>query len=86
LDDQPPLIHDQWVALHARRIDGEKLQQIDAALERIDQSEFGVCKDCGGEIACRRLEAIAWAAYCLHCQERVIDAASNEFHIDLAAA
>ena len=43
--------------------------QIDAALKRIDDGEFGICLDCEEAIALKRLAALPWAGYCLHCQE-----------------
>jgi DnaK suppressor protein len=45
------------------------LTQIDAALRRIDDGEFGVCLDCEEAISPKRLAAVPWAGYCLHCQQ-----------------
>jgi DnaK suppressor protein len=55
----------------ARTLEREtkNLTQIDAALKRIDKGEFGICLDCEEEIAPKRLSALPWARYCLHCQE-----------------
>jgi len=64
-DDQPPLIHDQSVEIHTRRIDNQKFRQIEAALDRINHGEFVTCQECGEAIARRRLDAIPWAAYCV---------------------
>jgi RNA polymerase-binding protein DksA len=74
LDDQPPLLHEQFVAIHARRNDRQKLQQIDAALDRIRGGQFGFCQECAEGISRRRLEAIPWAEYCVPCQELVVEA------------
>lgn len=41
-----------------------KLDEIDAALERIDSGEYGVCEVCGREIADERLEAVPATRYC----------------------
>ena len=49
--------------------DTKKLVQIDAALQRIDDGEFGICFDCEEAISAKRLAAVPWAGYCLHCQE-----------------
>ena len=43
--------------------------QIGAALKRIDDGVFGICLDCEEPISPRRLAAVPWAGYCLHCQE-----------------
>lgn len=46
------------------------LRTIDAALGRIQQGTFGVCIACGEQINARRLNALPWTQYCIHCQER----------------
>ena len=38
--------------------DRDKLQAIENALERIEDGEYGICKDCEEEIAQARLEAL----------------------------
>lgn len=45
------------------------LGQVEAALERIHDGEFGICLDCEEPISPKRIAAVAWAAYCLQCQE-----------------
>jgi DnaK suppressor protein len=68
-------------------MDRDKLKLMDAALERLDYDEFGICDDCGETIPRKRLEAIPWAAYCLSCQERIADSAIdlNRGQLQLAA-
>ena len=55
----------------ARTLEREtkNLMQIDAALKRIDHGEFGKCLACEEAISPKRLAALPWAGYCLHCQE-----------------
>jgi DnaK suppressor protein len=45
-----------------------KLQLIDDALHRIDSDEYGICEECGGEIATGRLEAMPFSRLCVTCQ------------------
>jgi len=45
------------------------LRMIDAAVLRIENGTFGLCVGCGDEINPRRLDALPWTQYCLHCQE-----------------
>jgi len=45
------------------------LQQIQLALERIDDGSFGICQSCNKTIHADRLDAVPWAAFCVHCQE-----------------
>ena len=50
--------------------DAEKrqLEDIDHALEKIDQGAFGTCELCGKGISKVRLEAIPVTKYCIDCQ------------------
>lgn len=43
----------------------EHLAEVDAAVERLDNDEFGVCEVCGKAIAVPRLEAIPATRYCI---------------------
>jgi len=47
----------------------KSLMQINRALERIEDGEFGMCLECEEPISSKRLAAVPWAAYCLRCQE-----------------
>jgi RNA polymerase-binding protein DksA len=49
----------------------QHLEQVDAALERLDAGTFGSCVRCGRAIAPERLEALPWAAHCIDCQRDV---------------
>jgi DnaK suppressor protein len=44
------------------------LQQVNAALERMDEGTFGTCQRCGKSVAMARLEAFPYVAYCINCQ------------------
>lgn len=46
----------------------QHLAAVDAALRRIDEGRFGLCRRCGRPIADERLEALPWAAECIDCQ------------------
>lgn len=68
---------DQGSATFARELDQtleeqarEKLQQIEAALQRIADGTYGKCSNCPGEIPLARLEAMPEAELCLSCKER----------------
>jgi RNA polymerase-binding protein DksA len=47
------------------------LEQIEAALERIEGGTYGTCERCGREISEERLEAIPWATLCIDCQREI---------------
>ena len=48
----------------------ETLARIDEALARLDAGQYGLCFDCAGEIAERRLRALPFAVRCQACEER----------------
>lgn len=51
--------------------DWQALKDIEAALERMENDEYGICQRCEEEISAKRLKALPSAAYCIHCQERI---------------
>jgi len=46
-----------------------KLLAIEAALERLEEKEFGYCLKCGDEITLKRLELDPTVALCLGCSK-----------------
>lgn len=61
-------------------LDAERgmLGEVEAALARIQNGQFGVCQDCGKPIAEERLQALPYAAKCIACA-RTADAESLKF-------
>jgi len=49
--------------------DRQLLEMIDAALNRIEDGQYGKCIHCGQPILEKRLEAVPWARYCLRCAD-----------------
>lgn len=47
--------------------DANRLQQIDNALDRINQNTYGRCLKCGKEIPQERLEVLPYALMCITC-------------------
>ena len=47
----------------------ETLVRIDEALLRLDAGDYGVCVECAGEIAERRLRALPFAVRCQACEQ-----------------
>ncbi len=44
-----------------------EVEQIDAALRKLETSGYGICQYCGEPIREARLEAIPWTPYCIDC-------------------
>ena len=49
----------------------QTLNQIEMAIERVEDGTFGVCEMCGTEIPEPRLERIPWVATCVDCQRMI---------------
>lgn len=49
---------------HSERV----LQEIEAALQRIEEGTYGLCQNCGKPIAEERLEAMPYATLCIECK------------------
>jgi DnaK suppressor protein len=47
------------------------LAKIDGALRRLEDGRYGVCDECGLEIAEARLQAVPFASLCRDCQEQL---------------
>src|SRR5215510_9104132 len=50
-------------------LERQELLQIDEALQRIKEGDYGVCQQCGEEIPVKRLDVAPWARHCVRCQD-----------------
>lgn len=46
----------------------EKLRNIDEALLKIEEGEYGICEECEEEIPVGRLKLVPFARYCVRCK------------------
>ena len=46
-----------------------ELSQVKNALRRLNAGEYGICEECGDEIAVGRLKAMPFATLCVDCAE-----------------
>ncbi|MFT5525707.1 MAG: DnaK suppressor protein [Pirellulaceae bacterium] len=51
--------------------DGGTLEDIEDALERIEESVYGLCVECEGRIPKTRLNVIPQTAYCVKCASKL---------------
>ena len=51
------------------QLKAETLHKIDVALRRLNEDTYGICFECGEEIAERRLRALPFAIRCKDCEE-----------------
>jgi RNA polymerase-binding protein DksA len=61
--------HDLAFSLLSR--EESALQEVDAALRRIEQGTYGICEESGKPIPEERLRAVPWARYTKEVQERL---------------
>src|SRR4051812_17452899 len=70
-EDLGPLCHDEFIRTGARQVVTAQLRQVESAIRRLEVGGYGVCGECGNEIAAKRLKAVPWAKYCIECQEQI---------------
>ena len=58
---------DQEFTLSLMQSEGAALQQIEVALERIEDGSYGQCEECGARIPKQRLNAIPYTTLCVKC-------------------
>jgi len=62
------------VAISKRQL--QKLQEIDIAVQKIHNGEYGICEMCEEKISMHRLKAKPQARYCIICRE-IIEKSKN---------
>jgi len=68
--DQASGTNEVHIQLKLKQTDAKILQAIEEALERLSSGSYGVCRDCGEDIAPARLNAIPWTRVCIECKEK----------------
>ncbi|MCQ9380163.1 TraR/DksA C4-type zinc finger protein [Methyloversatilis sp. XJ19-49] len=67
-DDAPQRASDREIDLQRVEEDVARLADIDAALQRIAEGTYGVCRECGEVIPAERLEVAPYTRYCVACE------------------
>jgi DnaK suppressor protein len=63
--------HDDEIAADVAARRARELKEVERAIADVDAGRYGVCQDCGGEIAPARLKALPLATRCVTCQARL---------------
>lgn len=66
--DQASSERDRELGLLLGDREREKIHNIDEALLRIDEGEYGICEECDEEIPLGRLKAMPFARHCVKCK------------------
>ena len=77
-EDQAQYSNDEYLQLRLNALEYRKLRQLEAALDRLHNGDYGSCLGCEESIPPRRLEIIPWARYCVHCQDLIANAETEE--------
>ena len=61
-----------------------KLKQVEAALKKVEDREYGICEQCGQEILETRLEIMPYTEFCIQCLSEIekntsLDNQKNQF-------
>jgi len=67
IGDEAANIYNKQVLLSLNENERKRLQEVDEALDRIENGTYGICEECGGVIGLKRLEARPVAKYCVPC-------------------
>jgi DnaK suppressor protein len=63
--------YEQEFTLTLMATEEDTLDLVEQALERIRTRRYGICEECDGVIAKKRLEAIPFAPTCIRCAEKL---------------
>jgi DnaK suppressor protein len=72
LPDEMDLASSEYLQSFTFRLRGREkflLEKVEHALEKIEDGSFGLCEECGEEIAFKRLEARPETNLCIRCKE-----------------
>ena len=71
-------ISDDAARSYGRKLQGDleehewvKLKQVEAALKKVEDGEYGICEQCKQEILETRLEIMPYTEFCIHCLSEI---------------
>ena len=71
-------ISDDAARSYGRKLQGDleehewvKLKQVEAALKKVEDGEYGICEKCKQEILETRLEIMPYTEFCIHCLSEI---------------
>lgn len=60
--------YDREFSLSRASVDQKVIYEIDEALKRIEDGEYGICMSCGQQITKKRLKVVPHTKFCIACQ------------------
>ncbi len=71
IGDEAANIYNKQILLSLNENERLRLQEVDEALDRIENGTYGICEECGGPIGLKRLEVRPIAKYCVPCKTKL---------------
>ena len=71
IGDMSSNTYNRDILLNLSETHRQKIRDIDAALDRLDKGEYGICMRCEEEISPRRMEVRPFSRYCIDCKTDV---------------
>lgn len=68
IGDMSSVTYSRDVLFNLSETQKQRINDIDAALERIDKGDYGICMECEEEISPRRMEVRPFSRYCIECK------------------
>lgn len=69
-NDRATVESERSFELRLRSRERKLLDKIDEAIARIENSEYGICDECGEKIRLQRLQARPVAKFCINCKTK----------------
>ena len=69
--DQALVDLEREMGISLQEMRNKERQLIEEALISLEEGNYGICAECGGEISEKRLEALPFARYCVACQSNL---------------
>ena len=71
IGDEAANIYNKQILLSLSENERVRLQEMDEALDRMENGTYGICEECGGGIGLKRLEVRPVAIYCVPCKTKL---------------
>ncbi len=78
-------ISDDAASSYGRKLQGDleeqewvKLKQVEAALKKVEDGEYGICEQCGQKILETRLKIMPYTEFCIQCLSKIENRSSLE--------
>jgi DnaK suppressor protein len=71
IGDEAANIYNKQILLSLNENERLRLQEVDEALDRMENEMYGICEECGGSIGLKRLEVRPVAKYCVACKTKL---------------